>query len=131
MDLSETQIAAMVQLFYTTARADQDLGPVFKATVSDWDHHMEIVADFWSHALLGTTRYTRHPFPVHMTLPIKPEHFDRWLALFKAAADQTLPPLAADKAKARAAHMVDSFRTGLFPFIDADGKPSKLPPKRT
>ena len=129
MDVSEEQISALVNTFYTSARQDAELGPVFNSAIADWDHHMQVVADFWSHALLGTTRYNRHPFPAHLSLPIKPEHFDRWLALFVVAADTTLPPPAADKAKARARHMIESFRVGLFPFVDKDGKPSRMPMK--
>lgn len=130
MDVTETQISNLVHQFYNSARADESLGHIFASTVSDWDAHMIIVADFWSHALLGTSRYSGHPFPVHMHLLIQPEHFDRWLALFIVAADKTLPTAAAEKAKARAVHMTESFRVGLFPFVGPDGRPSKMPHKR-
>ena len=129
MDVTEDQITNLVQTFYASAREDEMLSPVFAAAIADWDDHLKIVADFWSHALLGTSRYGRHPFPAHLTLPIKPEHFDRWLALFLVAADATLSPAGAQQAKARAQHMINSFRVGLFPFVDADGKPSRKPPK--
>jgi hemoglobin len=127
---SEEQLATLVRVFYESAKSDEMLAPVFSAAINDWDSHLVIVQDFWSHALLGTSRYKGHPFPPHMSLPIEPEHFDRWLSLFKVAADQTLPPEAASRAKARAIHMTDSFRVGLFPFVGADGRPSRLPPKR-
>lgn len=129
IEVSEDQIAALVVTFYTNARADSILAPVFAKTVNDWDSHLVLVQDFWSHVLLGTSRYKGHPFPVHMHLPIEPEHFDRWLELFLVAADATLPEKAAARAKARAQHMAESFRVGLFPFVDADGRPSRLPPK--
>lgn len=128
--VSEEQIATLVRVFYDSARADEKLAPVFASAINDWDSHLVIVQNFWSHALLGTSRYKGHPFPPHMSLPIEPDHFDRWLALFVTAAEQTLPAEAAARAKARAHHMTDSFRVGLFPFVGADGKPSRLPPKR-
>jgi hemoglobin len=131
MDVSEEQIIELVDSFYKSARADEDLGPLFNATISDWEHHLLTVVDFWSHVLLRTNRYHRHPFPAHMHLPIKLAHFDRWLALFNTAADETLPPDAAQKAKARAAHMTESFRVGIFPFIGADGQPSRIPARST
>ena len=125
--VTEAQILALVRQFYAAARADDRLGPLFAAAVTEWDSHIRTVADFWSHVLLGTSRYNRHPFPLHRHLPIELEHFDRWMELFSRAADATLPPNAAAKAKARAAHMTLSFRCGLFPFTGADGRPSRLP----
>ena len=119
MDVTEEQILALVRQFYGSARADANLGPIFATVVADWDAHMVTVASFWSHVLLGTARYKGHPFPVHRTLPIEPDHFDQWLVMFEAAADSRLPPAAAEKAKAKAAHMAASFRAGLFPYIAA------------
>jgi len=127
MSVTEDQISTLVHVFYNSARGDERLGKIFNDSVSDWDHHLGIVADFWSHVLLGTSRYKSHPFPIHMQLPIELDHFDRWLSLFVVAADSTLPESAAIKAKTRAAHMIDSFRVGLFPFVGADGKPSRVP----
>jgi len=84
--------------------------------VHDWEAHFQVVADFWSHALLGTTRYARSPFPIHINLPIERQHFEQWLTLFRQAASETLPADAAVQAVARAEHMSQSFRAGLFPF---------------
>lgn len=114
--VTEAQIAELVQVFYDRARLDDDLGPVFNNAVGDWDHHLAIVTDFWSNALLGTKRYTGHPFPVHMRLPITREHFGQWLALFREAAEEILPPETAKLAIGRAEFMAKSFRAGLFPF---------------
>lgn len=125
--VTENQIVVLVRSFYDAARADPSLGPIFNAAVSDWDSHIQTVADFWSHVLLGTKRYGGHPYPVHLHLPIKFEDFDRWLALFTKVADATLPADAAAKVKSRAGLMADSFRNGMFPFAGADGKPSRLP----
>jgi len=130
MAVTEQQIAAMVRRFYDAARADDSLGPLFNAAVLEWDFHIDRVADFWSHVLLGTNRYKGFPFPAHRDLPIELAHFDRWLELFGAAADETLPADAAQKAKARAAHMTEAFRCGLFPFFGADGRPARHPPVR-
>lgn len=114
--VTEQQIAHLVAVFYGRARQHPSLGPVFNGAVADWDHHLQIVQDFWSHVLLGTDRYTRHAFPVHMGLPIKREHFGQWLDLFREAVAETLPAAAGAQALARAEHMAESFRVGLFPF---------------
>jgi hemoglobin len=123
----EAAIAACVRDFYGAARRDPALGAVFDAAVDDWEHHVGVVADFWSSVLLKTTRYTSHPYGVHVALPIKVEHIDRWLDLFAASVARTLPSPYGDIALARARLMGDSFKAGLFPFVDESGRPSKQP----
>ncbi len=62
MNVTEEQISALVHRFYDAARADENLVPVFAVAVTDWDSHVETVADFWSHVLLGAARYMLFPF---------------------------------------------------------------------
>lgn len=124
---TESQIDALVRRFYALAFADERLGPMFEAAIPDLEGHMAIVRDFWSQILLGTGRYQRHPFRPHMHLPIEAGDFDRWLAAFRAAANETLPPRTAPLAIARAEHMSKSFMVGLFPFTLPDGTPSRKP----
>ncbi len=123
----EAAIAACVREFYGKAREDSLLGPIFSTTVEDWDVHHRVVADFWSRALLGSDRYQGKPFVVHAHLPLELEHFDRWLALFEETAQATLPRDLAAKAIDKAHHVAASFRAGIFPFVGADGKPSRQP----
>lgn len=118
-ELTEDMIARLVHVFYDRARLHDELGPVFNAAVGDWDHHLGVVTDFWSNALLGTKRYGRHPFPAHINLPIEREHFGLWLSLFREAAEETLPADAARKAIGRAEFMAKSFHAGLFPLDPA------------
>jgi hemoglobin len=126
-DELEAAIATCVREFYTQAREDALLGPLFAATVEDWDVHYRIVADFWSRALLGTDRYQGKPFVVHAHLPVELEHFDRWLTLFEKTARVTLPPELAAKAIEKAHHVAASFKAGIFPFVGADGRPTRRP----
>ncbi len=123
----EQAIMSCVRSFYGKARQDPLLGPIFAASVHDWETHYRTVADFWSRALLGTDRYKGHPFPFHTKLPIEPQHFERWLALFGEATESRLPPDLAAAAMAKARHMAESFKAGIFPFTDAQGRPSRLP----
>jgi hemoglobin len=123
----EAAIMTFVRAFYGEAQKDPLLGPVFGSVVHNWETHYRTVADFWSRVLLGTDRYKGHPFPFHTKLPIELHHFERWLALFTIAAETHLPPDFAAKAVAKAHHMAESFKAGLFPFTDAQGKPSRLP----
>jgi hemoglobin len=126
-EAAEAAIRACVRRFYEKGDADAMLGPIFAKSIPELEPHLEIVSNFWSHALLGTTRYQGTPFGVHVNLPIEVEHFSRWLSLFKEAATETLPESLAAAAIARAEHMTQCFQSGLFPFKDAEGRPSKVP----
>ncbi|NML26920.1 group III truncated hemoglobin [Zoogloea dura] len=111
--LDEAHLEALVRGFYTRARQDPVLGPVFAVAVTDWEHHLQVVTDFWSRILLGSQRYFGSPYTAHMRLPLQPAHFDRWLALFREAAADFLPPDAAVTAVAKAEMMAASFKAGL------------------
>ncbi|WP_363347052.1 group III truncated hemoglobin [Methylocystis echinoides] len=126
-DAAEAAIRACVKRFYEKGGADSLLGPIFEKSISELEPHLDIVANFWSHALLGTTRYQGTPFGVHVNLPIEPQHFARWLALFTETAKETMPERLASAAVARAEHMTQCFQSGLFPFKDSQGRPSKAP----
>lgn len=129
-DEREARILRMVERFYELGNADPVLAPVFAAAITDFPGHFRIVADFWSHALYGTGRYRGHPFPVHMHLDFGPEAFDAWLAAFAQAVGEVLTPMEAQNALARARHMTESFRVGLFPFTLPDGTPSRVPARK-
>lgn len=126
-DEVEEAIKTCVHDFYAKARQDSLLGPIFNSTVQDWDVHLRVIADFWSKVLLQTHRYNSSPFPLHQPLPVEPEHFTRWLELFEETTRATLPAAYAAKALAKAQHMAESFKAGIFPFIDKDGRPSRHP----
>lgn len=114
IEASEEEIRALVQGFYETALVDPLIGAVFKRSIVDWEHHFKVAADFWSRSLLGTTRYNGSPFTPHQSLGLKPEFFERWIALFKVAAANHLQPAAASAAIARVEHMSVCFQAGLF-----------------
>lgn len=123
----EAAISECVRVFYAKGTADPLLGPVFANAIPELGPHLKIIENFWSKSLLGTDRYQGHPFPVHMNLPIEPQHFERWLQLFVETARETLPKTQAEQAVAKASHMTQCFQSGLFPFTGADGKPSRIP----
>lgn len=112
----EVAIEKCVRLFYAKAHADPVLEPVMTGAFADFERHVATVCDFWSRALLGTGRYQGRAFPAHVGLPIRPEHFERWLELFAEAAASELPEPQARAAIDKAQHMAKSFMAGLFPF---------------
>ncbi|MCK9911495.1 hypothetical protein MXD81_20245, partial [Microbacteriaceae bacterium K1510] len=60
--------------------------------------------------------YQGKAFPAHIGLPIRPEHFERWLDLFAEAARAELPAEQVAAALDKAQHMAKSFMAGLFPL---------------
>lgn len=91
VEKAEEAISSCVRAFYIKARHDDLLGPVFNGAITDWDHHLSRMDDFWSTALLGTNRYQDAPFPPHLKLDMGQEHFDRWRDLWSETSMEHLP----------------------------------------
>lgn len=82
---TEDDIRRLVHTFYAKVREDEVLGPIFNARVTDWDHHLALLCDFWSSLVLGTRRFKGAPIPAHARIPdLSWPLFERWLALFHA-----------------------------------------------
>ncbi|WP_309486229.1 hypothetical protein [Ancylobacter mangrovi] len=47
-DMDEASIRLLIRTFYSKAREDDLIGPIFAATVTDWDEHIEKISDFCS-----------------------------------------------------------------------------------
>lgn len=101
----EDSLEPALRRFYDKVKADDLVGPVFARAVHDWDAHIKVMVDFWSRALLGTERYHGQPFAPHVPLRIGQAHFERWLALWKEATAETMPPGLADHVWRTAASM--------------------------
>jgi hemoglobin len=111
--LDEKMIHDVVHGFYDRIRADELLGPIFNGVISEgnWPRHLENMCDFWSSALLRTTRYSGKPLRPHLVIPdIGERHFRRWLTLFQATVRATCPPPAAELFMNRALRIAHSFR---------------------
>lgn len=81
---TDNEIVNLVYSFYAKVRCDEVLGPIFDAHISDWDHHLGKMVDFWSSILRGTGRYHGTPMPKHVVLPeLNAALFQRWLGLFR------------------------------------------------
>ena len=125
-ELTEADIAAVVDAFYAKVRRDPMLGPVFAAAIADeaWPAHLAVIRDFWSSVMLKTGRYQRNPFSAHLRVKgIRPELFDRWLALFRETCDELLAPAAAEALHQKAVMIGDSLQAGLFFRPGATGAP--------
>lgn len=130
--IDDAMIETLVHAFYARVRDDALLGPVFAARINDWDAHLARMCAFWSSVVLMTGRYHGRPMPAHAPLPVSGEHFDRWLALFRATARDVCPPAAADLFVAKAQMIAASLETGIAIFRGHIlGKGERLPALQT
>lgn len=111
--IDEAMISGLVTTFYAQVRTDPLIGPIFDAKIDDWSHHLEKLCAFWSSVVLMTGRYHGQPMQAHLSLPIRSEHFERWLEIFEATAMSVCPPKAADVFIDRARRIADSLELGI------------------
>jgi hemoglobin len=112
--ITEAAIAELVARFYGKARQDPTIGPVFNEAVEDWDRHLATLVDFWSSVMLTTGRYKGNPMAVHARQPLRPEFFERWLALWSETAGEVFASEAAARFRNKAERIAESLKLGLF-----------------
>ena len=114
--LDETMIRAVVDRFYSDARRDPVIGPIFNRIIAEeaWPQHLSTIADFWSSMLLGTGRYAGRPMPKHMAIAeLSDAHFMRWLALFRRTVEDICQPEIAALFIERSDRIGNSFRMNI------------------
>jgi hemoglobin len=111
--IDEDMIRRLVHTFYDRIRADEVLGPIFAARISDWTPHLERMCAFWSSVTLVTGRYHGRPMQAHARLSVDASHFDRWLALFAESTNEVCPPAAAAYFVERARMIAESLELGI------------------
>ncbi len=112
--VSEEMIRELVVTFYSRVLSDAELGPIFhKALSGRWSEHLAIMVDFWSSIALRTARYSGKPQAAHFELPLTPELFTRWLALFETTAREIFEREAAEFFICRAERIAESLQIGL------------------
>jgi hemoglobin len=111
--IDDAMIEHLVRTFYARVQADPLIGPIFAVRIADWEAHIAKLCAFWSSVALMTGRYHGAPMQAHLPLPIAAEHFDRWIALFEATANELCPPQAASHLIERARRIADSFELAL------------------
>jgi hemoglobin len=117
--VTEAEIDGTVALFYGRAREDSLLGPVFRNTIPDahWNAHLARIAAFWRKVLRRQPGYEGNPMRAHVALGVlEKRHFERWLALFEAAAHEVCRPEAAEMFVERARLIAASLLHGLAFF---------------
>ena len=126
-ELTEQDLATLVDRFYEQVRVDPELGPVFNAAIDDWPEHKRMLTAFWSSVVLGTKSYRGNPMAAHRPHPIRAEHFEHWLALWQRTANEVLAPEHAARVMEYATRIGYSLRYGLG-LLDREGsRPLGLP----
>lgn len=112
---SEEEIRALVLGFYAKVRHDPELGPIFDRAIADWDPHLEKMCAFWSSVMRMSGRYHGNPMAAHLRLKqVRPEHFQRWLGLFRETARELCPPGMARAFESKAETIARSLELGMF-----------------
>jgi hemoglobin len=114
--IGEEMIHTLVHAFYARIREDVVLGPIFARVIgADWDPHLAKMCDFWSSVMLMSGRYKGTPMIAHMRLKmVRPEHFERWLELFRKTSAEVCPPEIASLFVGRAENIARSLQLGMF-----------------
>lgn len=111
--IDEAMIEKLVRAFYVRVQNDPLIGPVFAARIKDWEPHLQQMFLFWSSVALMTGNYHGRPMQKHLPLPVDGRHFDRWLKLFAATANELCPPKAAAHFIERAHRIAESLELGI------------------
>lgn len=120
---NEEDIKLMVDTFYEKVREDELLGSIFNNVIGDyWDVHLEKMYRFWRTLALKEYVYHGNPFDAHTKLPVKKEHFERWVSIFTSTVSELFEGETADEAKKRATFMAEMFRVKMEYMRKEEGK---------
>ena len=119
-DIDEALIERLVRHFYARVRRDPELGPIFEAVIpADWEPHLRTMMAFWSSVMMMTGSFHGRPVQKHQALTaVRPQHFVRWLALFRHSAREVCPEPVAELFIDRAERIAESLQRAMF---DAPG----------
>ena len=111
---SKEDIKLMVDTFYDKVNEDDLLSYIFNDFAkTNWDTHLPKMYAFWNKVLFAKGDYKGNPFRKHTPLPVKKEHFDRWIALFEDNMDEHFSGEMAEDAKLRARSIAYIFHSKL------------------
>jgi hemoglobin len=109
----------LLERFYEAAMVDPEIGHHF--TELDLVTHLPVIGDFWEKLLFSRPVYFGNPLAVHKVLHdrslLKPEHFERWVEIFRSTVDSMFNGQRADLAKFRAGVIADTLSQRLNPTI--------------
>jgi hemoglobin len=122
----------LIARFYERMMVDDVIGYIFTHYAKiNLDTHLPIISDFWETILFEAPVYKRGPkaMNVHIDLakkvPLRKQHFTRWLYLFHQTIDELFAGDRAEKAKERANSIAETIqkRIGALPECGQDAVP--------
>jgi hemoglobin len=111
--VTQDEIGRLVDAFYAKVQGDAVIGPVFNAQVEDWPAHLALLKEFWAAVLLGVGAFRGNPLETHLRMTLTPEHFERWLALFRETALELMPEEKAEVFIAKSRRIAETFQRGM------------------
>jgi hemoglobin len=114
-EVSEAQLADVVQRFYAKVRQDEIIGAVFNNAIDDWAAHLQRLTAFWSSIMLASGKYKGNPMAAHTkhAAEIRPEMFERWLSLWAETTGEVFAPDIAARLQAKADNIARSLTMAL------------------
>jgi len=114
--LDEDGLSRLVAAFYGRVRRDADLGPIFNDAISAWPSHLSKLTDFWHSVMLTSGRFKGNPMMKRLIhrARIRPEHFDRWLALWDEVTSELMAPEHAAALQEKAQRIGESLKLALY-----------------
>lgn len=121
---SKDDLIVLVNTFYDRVRRDELIGHIFNTIIGDdWSVHLPIMYTFWNTVLFGEEGYKGQAVGKHVEIdrkiPLQPEHFERWISLWRDTVDSLFEGPNAVRIKEKALTMlqliqfkVDAARTG-------------------
>ncbi|UEG50199.1 group III truncated hemoglobin [Ferruginibacter lapsinanis] len=109
---TRADIEKLIIHFYEKVKADDVIGFIFNEVVKmDWEHHTQVIVDFWESIILDNPVYQNNAMEKHYILNDKVAltkiHFERWLHLFNSSVDDFYLGEKAMLAKKRARSIAD------------------------
>ena len=130
---TQENIRLLVDSFYGNARQDELLGPIFDNVITNWDHHLPTMYQFWERLLFKSGDYQGNPFDKHVKLPVGKEHFAVWIKIFLRTVDDNFFGPKANEAKRLAKNIAATFqlRMGIDGYDKDFAIPDYKHPKET
>jgi len=129
---NRADISYLVHQFYAKIRADKEIGFYFNEIITDWDHHLEKLTDFWETNLFAVKKYKGDPHVAHNEVD---EHFNEkitsnefgiWLNYWFQTLDEHFEGENVETLKRRARKMSTFLYMSMFKHRQ---KESEVPPE--
>lgn len=89
---TQEDIHHLINQFYQKVLIDPEISYLFDGIKNDLDAHLPRLYSFWENVLFYTGGYQGNPMDkhakLHQKMPLKKEHFNRWLALWKTTVEE-------------------------------------------